>query len=84
MNNRIFAGPPGSGKTYSAKYEVVKTIWSLMDEDERKAEHARYYNPVNFCEEAFNYVEKSYSPGIKLASLHEGMTTSDFIEGIAI
>jgi len=84
MNNRIFAGPPGSGKTYSAKYEVVKTIWSLMDEDERKAEHARYYNPVNFCEEAFNYVEEYYSPGIKLASLHEGMTTSDFIEGIAI
>lgn len=58
MNNRIFVGPPGSGKTYSAKYEVVKTIWNLMDEEERNKENSRYYNPQNFCEEAFLYVEK--------------------------
>ena len=84
MNNKIFVGPPGSGKTYRAKYEVIKAIWSKMNPDERKAKDARYFNPVNFCEEAFNYVEEHYRPEIKLASLHEGMTTSDFIEGISI
>ena len=84
MNNKIFVGPPGSGKTYHAKYEVIKTIWSKMNADERKTKDARYFNPVNFCEEAFNYVEAHYRPEIKLASLHEGMTTSDFIEGISI
>lgn len=84
MNNKIFVGPPGSGKTYRAKYEVIKTIWDRMDSDERKTKGARYFNPVNFCEEAFNYVEAHYHPEIKLASLHEGMTTSDFIEGISI
>lgn len=84
MNNRILVGPPGSGKTYSVKYEVIKIIWDLMDEYDKKRSDARYYNPANFCEEAFNYVEEHYSPGIKLASLHEGMTTSDFIEGISI
>ncbi len=84
MNNRIFVGPPGSGKTYSAKLEVIKIIWGLMTEDEKNSEDARYYNPANFCEEAFNYVEAHYSPSIKLASLHEGMTTSDFIEGISV
>ena len=30
MNNKIFVGPPGSGKTYRAKYEVIKAIWSKM------------------------------------------------------
>lgn len=55
-----------------------------MNADERKTKDARYFNPVNFCEEAFNYVEAHYRPEIKLASLHEGMTTSDFIEGISI
>lgn len=84
MNNKIFVGPPGSGKTYCAKYEVIRTIWDQMDSDERKTKGARYFNPVNFCEEAFNYVESHYCPKIKLASLHEGMTTSDFIEGISI
>ena len=84
MNNKIFVGPPGSGKTYRAKYEVIKAIWSKMNPDERKTKDARYFNPVNFCEEAFNYVEEHYRPEIKLASLHEGMTTSDFIEGISI
>ena len=84
MNNRIFVGSPGSGKTYRAKYEVIRTIWEQMDPDERKTKEARYYNPINFCEEAFNYVEEHYFPQIKLASLHEGMTTSDFIEGISI
>ena len=84
MNNRIFVGPPGSGKTYRAKYEVIRTIWNQMNSNERKTKEARYYNPVNFCEEAFNYVEAHYSPQIKLASLHEGMTTSDFIEGISV
>lgn len=84
MNNKIFVGPPGSGKTYRAKYEVIRTIWNQMDLDERKTKEARYFNPVNFCEEAFNYVEKHYRPEIKLASLHEGMTTSDFIEGISV
>ena len=84
MNNKIFVGPPGSGKTYRAKYEVIKTIWSKMNADERKTKDARYFNPVNFCEEAFNYVEAHYRPEIKLASLHEGMTTYDFIEGISI
>ena len=43
MNNRIFVGPPGSGKTYGAKYEVVKTIWNLMDEEERNKKNSRYY-----------------------------------------
>lgn len=84
MNNKIFMGPPGSGKTYWAKYEVVKTIWDLIDEAEREAGRSRYYNPANFCEEAFNYVEAHYSPSIKLVSLHEGMTTSDFIEGLSV
>lgn len=36
MNNKIFVGPPGSGKTYRAKYEVIKAIWSKMNPDERK------------------------------------------------
>lgn len=72
MNNKIFVGPPGSGITYRAKYEVIKAIWSKMNPDERKAKDARYFNPVNFCEEAFNYVEEHYRPEIKLASLHEG------------
>lgn len=84
MNNRIFAGPPGSGKTYRAKYEVIRIIWDQMTPDERKTKEARYFNPVNFCEKAFNYVEEHYSPHIQLASLHEGMTTSDFIEGISV
>ena len=82
MNNRIFVGPPGSGKTYSVKYEVVKTIWNLMDEEERNKENSRYYNPQNFCEEAFLYVERNYYPKIRLASLHEGMDTSDLIESL--
>lgn len=84
MNNRIFVGPPGSGKTYGVKYEVVKTIWNLMDEEERNKKNSRYYNPQNFCEEAFLYVERNYHPGIRLASLHEGMTTSDLIEGFSL
>lgn len=84
MNNRIFVGPPGSGKTYGAKYEVVKTIWNLMDEEERNKKNSRYYNPKNFCEEAFLHVERNYHPGIRLASLHEGMTTSDLIEGLSV
>ena len=84
MNNRIFVGPPGSGKTYGAKYEVVKTIWNLMDEEEKNKKNSRYYNPKNFCEEAFLHVERNYHPGIRLASLHEGMTTSDLIEGLSV
>ena len=84
MKNKIFVGPPGSGKTYCAKYEVIKTIWSLMNECEKNRKDARFYNPDNFCEEAFNYVESNYGSLIKLASLHEGMTVSDFIEGISI
>ena len=84
MNNRIFVGPPGSGKTYGAKYEVVKTIWNLMNEEERNKKNSRYYNPKNFCEEAFLHVERNYHPGIRLASLHEGMTTSDLIEGLSV
>lgn len=84
MNNRIFVGPPGSGKTYRAKYEVIQTIWRQMGSDERKTKEARYYNPTNFCEESFNYVEEHYFPRIKLASLHEGMTTADFIESISV
>lgn len=84
MNNRIFVGSPGSGKTYSAKYEVVKTIWNLMDEEEKNKKNSRYYNPQNFCEEAFLHVERNYHPGIRLASLHEGMTASDLIEGFSV
>lgn len=84
MKNRIFVGPPGSGKTYYAKREVVKIIWDQMSEDEKREQNARFFNPANFCEEAFNYIEKQYIPSIRLASLHEGMSTSDFIEGITI
>ena len=57
MNNKIFVGPPGSGKTYRAKYEVVKIIWELLDDAKKRCADNRYYNPVNFCEKAFNYVE---------------------------
>ena len=84
MNNRIFVGPPGSGKTYSFKYEVVNTNCNIMDEEERNKENSRYYNPQNFCEEAFLYVERNYYPKIRLASLHEGMDTSDLIEGLLV
>lgn len=48
MNNRIFVGPPGSGKTYSAKYEVVKTIWNLMDEEERNCNLTEYMTKRTF------------------------------------
>ena len=42
------------------------------------------YNPDNFCDAAFNRIESNYKPGIKLVSLHAGMTSHDFIEGISI
>lgn len=55
-----------------------------MDKNERKEEGARYFNPANFCEKAFQYVEENYRPAVRLASMHEGMTASDLIEGIAV
>lgn len=82
--NRIYIGPPGSGKTYSAKKVVAEVIWEHLSESEREKSEMRFYNPDNFCDTTFNYIEENYKPGIRLISLHEGMTTHDFIEGIAI
>ncbi|SFK53347.1 AAA domain (dynein-related subfamily) [Lachnospiraceae bacterium KH1T2] len=82
--NRIYIGPPGSGKTYSAKKSVVEVIWESLSESEKNDPDMKLYNPDNFCDEAFNYIEANYKPGIKLVSLHEGMTSQDFIEGIAM
>ena len=82
--NRIYIGPPGSGKTYSAKKAVIEVIWDSLSYEDKNNPDMGFYNPDNFCDAAFNYVEKEYAPGIKLVSLHEGMTTHDFIEGISI
>lgn len=82
--NRIYIGPPGSGKTYSAKKAVVEVIWERLSDSEKNDPKMKFYNPDNFCDATFNYVEANYKPGIKLVSLHEGMTTHDFIEGISI
>lgn len=82
--NRIYIGPPGSGKTYSAKKAVTEVIWERLSESEKNDPKLKFYNPDNFCDVAFNYIESNYKPGIKLVSLHEGMTSHDFIEGISI
>lgn len=82
--NRIYIGPPGSGKTYSAKKAVVEVIWEKLSDSEKNNPNLKFFNPENFCDAAFNYVESNYRPGIKLVSLHEGMTSHDFIEGISI
>ena len=82
--NRIYIGPPGSGKTYSAKKAVTEAIWERFSVSEKNDPKLRFYNPDNFCDATFNYIESNYKPGIKLVSLHEGMTSHDFIEGISI
>ena len=82
--NRIYIGPPGSGKTYSAKKAVAEVIWERLSDSEKNDPKLKFYNPDNFCDAAFNYIESNYTPGIKLVSLHEGMTSHDFIEGISI
>ena len=82
--NRIYIGPPGSGKTYSAKKAVAEVIWERLSDSEKNDPRLKLYNPDNFCDAAFNYIESNYKPGIKLVSLHEGMTSHDFIEGISI
>lgn len=82
--NRIYIGPPGSGKTYSAKKAVVEVIWDKLSDSEKNNPKMKFYNPANFCDAAFNYLEANYKPGIKLVSLHEGMTTHDFIESISV
>ena len=33
--NRIYIGPPGSGKTYSAKKAVTEVIWERLSESEK-------------------------------------------------
>lgn len=83
-NNLIFIGPPGSGKTYNAKYEVVKAIWNNMSDAEKHAVNSRFYNPINFCNHTFEYVQENYSPTIRVLSLHDGMTTADILEGITV
>lgn len=83
-NNRIYIGPPGSGKTYSAKKAIVEIIWSEMPDEEKKKLESRFYNPENFSEQAFNYVAEHYAPGVSILSLHDGMTVSDFIEGLSV
>ena len=82
--NRIYIGPPGSGKTYSAKKAVAEIIWENLSDLEKKDPKMKFFNPANFCDAAFNYIEANYKPGIRLVSLHEGMTTHDFIEGISV
>lgn len=82
--NRIYIGPPGSGKTYSAKKAVAEVIWNILSDSEKNDPEMKFYNPDNFCDAAFNYIEANYKPAIKLVSLHEGMTSHDFIEGISI
>lgn len=82
--NRIYIGPPGSGKTYSAQKAVIEVIWEKLSDSEKNDPKMKFYNPANFCDASFNYVEENYKPGIKLVSLHEGMTTHDFIEGISV
>ncbi len=82
--NKIYIGPPGSGKTYSAKKAVVEVIWERLSDLEKNDPKMKFYNPDNFCDAAFNYLEANYKPGIALVSLHEGMTTHDFIEGISV
>ncbi|MCI1723631.1 MAG: ATP-binding protein [Lachnospiraceae bacterium] len=82
--NRIYIGPPGSGKTYLAKRAVVEVIWEKLSDTDKHDPKMKFYNPDNFCDAAFNYLEANYKPGIRLVSLHEGMTTYDFIEGISI
>lgn len=83
-NNMLLIGPPGSGKTYNAKLEVVKTIWNLHEDTIRQLElsNSRFYNPKNFCNKAFNYIVENYKPQIRFVSMHEGMTINDLIEGI--
>ena len=34
--NRIYIGPPGSGKTYSAKKAVAEIIWENLSDSEKK------------------------------------------------
>ena len=82
--NRIYIGAPGSGKTYMAKKAVVQIIWENLSDTEKNDPKMRFYNPDNFCNTAFNFIEVNYKPRIRLVSLHEGMTTCDFIEGISV
>ena len=91
-NNIIFVGPPGSGKTFQAKKAAVEIVWNHQKNNllsQRFNEKIRYYNPINFCDNTFNYVSNTYLSNkrkslIRVISMHEGMTSSDLIYGTQI
>ncbi|MSS56228.1 AAA domain-containing protein [Holdemanella biformis] len=90
INDKIFIGPPGTGKTFKAKYSAICIIWEYLQENSVDlGNKTRYYDPNNFCEDSFNYVQNHFLSDngnslIKLISMHDGMTSSDLLFGISL
>lgn len=61
--NRIYIGPPGSGKTYLAKKAVVEVIWERFSDSEKNDPKLKLYNPDNFCELLLIMLNQTISRG---------------------
>lgn len=89
MNNVIFCGPPGTGKTYIAKKNALEIVWNHLQSSYLSDKEIKYYNPSNFCEKTYNYlvshyISKKQRPMVRLISMHDGMLPSDLLEGINV
>ena len=86
-NNYLIIGPPGSGKTYSAKSKVVEIIRDTELVGLKRAFPSSVINSTSFVGDAnddFALIRKEFGSVVTFVSMHPGYSYSDFVEGVTI
>ena len=87
VNNYLYIGPPGSGKTYKAKSKIIEVIKNVELLNLKTAFPGSTLTTTDLdgdANDVFALLRKDFGEVITFVSMHPGYGYSDFVEGVSV